>query len=167
MTTLHYDECMVQEEAAKSSAPPGRGGPAFERSTGFLLSRVGTMARQQWGRMLAEHDLTPHHYGMLMVLSEQESVGPVELSNLVRVDPRNAVPIVDGLIERGLLVRHEHPTDRRRRVLALSPRGRSAAVELSRAGADIENRFLEPLSRHEQRTLNRLLATLADSAVKD
>jgi len=162
---MHYDECMVQEEAAISSRTPDRGGPAFERSTGFLVSKVGTMARQQWGRMLAEHDLTPHHYGMLMVLSEQESVGPVELSSLVGIDPRNAVPIVDGLIERGLLVRGEHLTDRRRRVLALSPRGRSTAVELTRAGAEIEKRFLEPLSPQQQRTLNRLLATLADSAV--
>lgn len=166
---MHYDEIMAQERMTK-----GRGtrsttvrGPAFEQGTGFLLSRVGAMARQRWGRMLAELDLTPHHYGMLMILGEQGSVGPVDLSTSVGIDPRNAVPIVDGLIERGLLVRTEHPTDRRRRVLTLTPHGRETTAELVRAGAEIESRFLEPLSRQQQQTLNRLLTALASTPDQD
>lgn len=163
---MHYDEDMAQEAMAqgRGSGSTATAGPAFERGTGFLLSRVGAMARQRWGRMLAEHDLTPHHYGMLMILGEQGSVGPVELSTSVGIDPRNAVPIVDGLIDRGLLVRTEHPTDRRRRVLTLTPRGRDTTAELIKAGAEIESRFLEPLSRPQQQTLNRLLTTLAGAA---
>ena len=40
----------------------------FAGSSGFLLARLGAEARRLWARMLAEHDLTPHQFGVLMAL---------------------------------------------------------------------------------------------------
>ncbi len=138
-------------------------GLGFEGGTAFLLARTGALARQHWARMLAERGLTPHHYGMLMALHEKGPLGQQRLSALIGIDARNAVPVVDGLVERGLLSREVDPDDRRRRVLALTARGRAAVGDLVDTGAEIEERFLGALTGTQRRELRRmLLALLAD-----
>lgn len=137
---------------------------AFEGSTGYLLSRTGSVARRSWARMLAERGLTPHHYGMLMALAERGPVGQQQLSELVGIDPRNAVPVIDGLADRGLLVRQVHATDRRRRVLALTAAGRTLVRDLTRTGDRIERHFLRALDPADRAELHRMLLVLLGSA---
>lgn len=140
---------------------------AFEGGTGYLLSRAGSLARRRWVRMLAERDLTPHHYGMLMALDEAGSTGQRQLSALIGIDPRNAVPIVDGLADRGLLAREVDSADRRRRVLALTDAGRAMVRDLTEAGAGMEQRFLQALDPAERAALHRMLLTLLRSAAEE
>src|SRR5262249_6466941 len=51
------DEGGRSEEGAP--VPP----PELRASTGYLLARLGAESRRRWARMLAEHGMTPHHYG--------------------------------------------------------------------------------------------------------
>jgi len=153
----------------------GRGGSpgpsdrlSFQGGTGYLLAQTGSLARRRWARMLAERGLTPHHYGMLMALQERGPIGQQQLSDLMGIDARNAVPVIDVLAERGLLVRTVHPTDRRRRVLALTESGRDVARYLTEAGAEIERHFLRALHPNDQAQLHRmLLALLASNRARD
>lgn len=110
--------------------------------------------------MLAERGLTPHHYGLLMALAELGPLGQQRLSELAGIDPRNAVPVIDGLAERGLLVRDVHPGDRRRRVLALTDRGGDVVADLTQTGAQMERRFLRALDPADQAELHRMLLRL-------
>lgn len=151
------------------SGRPGSEGLAFEGGIGFLLSRTGSLARRSWTRMLVERALTPHHYGMLMALGEMGGAcGQQRLSELIGIDSRNAVPIIDGLVERGLLSREVDPTDRRRRMLALTAAGHDVVRDLTESGADIEGRFLRALPPADRKELHRiLLALLAPAADPD
>lgn len=133
---------------------------AFEGGTAFLLARTGALARQRWARMLAERGLTPHHYGMLMALHEKGSLGQQQLSTLIGIDARNAVTLIDGLVERGLLDREVDPDDRRRRVLTLTAVGKHTVGDLIETGTELERRFLAPLSRADQKELRRMLHAL-------
>jgi DNA-binding MarR family transcriptional regulator len=163
MTTIRRRKKQEPGEVNDSPDKPV-GSLAFEGSTGYLLARTGAVARSHWARMLAERGLTPHHYGMLMALEEQGPVGQQRLSELVGIDPRNAVPVIDGLTERGLVVREVHPTDRRRRVLALTSSGHDTVRDMSRTGAEIERHFLRALTPADQAELHRMLLTLLASA---
>lgn len=154
----------VKADPVRRSPVPGR--LAFEGGTGYLLSRTGFAARRRWARMLAERDLTPHHYGMLMTLHEHGASGQQRLSELIGIDPRNAVPVVDALAERGLLVREVDPTDRRRRVLTLTESGRDMVHELTETGAEIEADFLRALDPADQKELHRMLLTLLASSTQ-
>lgn len=137
---------------------------AFEGGTAFLLARTGALARQRWARMLAERGLTPHHYGMLMALHEKGPLGQQRLSTLIGIDARNAVPVVDGLVDRGLIGREVDPADRRRRVLTLTHEGRAVVGDLVATGTEIEERFLRALKPAERTQLRRvLLALLTDN----
>jgi DNA-binding MarR family transcriptional regulator len=133
-------------------------------STGYLLARVGAESRRMWARMLAEHDLTPHHFGMLMVLDQVGAASQQQLSRAVGVDPRNAVPVIDALQQRHLVERQPDPTDRRRHAVALTPAGREAIDDLRRAGEQVEQHLLDCLTPTERaglhRTLRKLLSAL-------
>lgn len=162
MSTVAYGGRMSQGPVGDGARPQHALG--FEGGTGFLLARTGSLARRQWARMLAERDLTPHHYGMLMTLAERGPLGQQQLSDLNGVDPRNAGPIIDGLAERGLITRGAHPADRRRRVLDLTTTGRKTVHDLTDTGNGIERQFLRALNTNEQSELHRMLLALLTTA---
>src|SRR5437588_3324279 len=88
--------------------------------------------------LLSEHGLTPHHFGVLMVLQQLEAASQQQLSRLVGVDPRNVVAVLDVLERERLIRRRAHPTDRRRHTVSLTPAGRQLLAELGLAGDRIE-----------------------------
>lgn len=132
----------------------------LEASTGYLLARVGTDSRRRWARTLAERDLTPHHYSALIALDQLGAMSQHQLSRLVGIDPRNAVPVIDQLQARGLLERNPDPTDRRRHAVTLAARGRTLLSELRQAADNAEDQLLAPLSTRERHTLHSLLTKL-------
>ena len=147
MTIMEYDRSVPQ--------------PSELTSTGYLLHLAGAEATRRWTRMLAERDLTPHQFGVLITLRGLESASQKELSAALGIDPRNAVPILDGLERRGLVERRPAPADRRRYDITLTPGGRRLAGELERAGHEIESELLAPLTDSERATLNRVLTKIA------
>ena len=135
----------------------------FATSSGFMLARLGAEARRLWTRMLGEHDLTAAQFGVLMGLDALGESYQQRLSGFVGIDPRNVVPVVDALRERGLIVRAPDPDDRRRQLLRLSLPGRRLVDRLRSAGTVIEDELLGGLSIRERTALNRLLGKLFES----
>src|SRR2546430_7004263 len=139
----------------------------FAASSGFMLARLGAESRRLWARMLAEHELTPQQFGVLMALDLLGETYQQRLSEFVGIDPRNAVPVVDALRELGLVDRAPDPGDRRRQLLRLSAAGRELVEELRVAGSSIEDELLGGLSTRERDTLHRLLRKLFESVHGD
>jgi DNA-binding MarR family transcriptional regulator len=129
-------------------------------SCGYLLARLGMESRRRFTRMLAEHELAMHDFGVLMALGERRSLPQQGLSRMIGIDPRNAVPIIDGLESRALVERHPDPQDRRRYAVALTNAGRKLMERLRDSGARLDAKMLKPLSRAEQATLRKLLLQL-------
>jgi DNA-binding MarR family transcriptional regulator len=169
MSMMRYDRAVAQEATTAVSAKPGPGGLAepadLRSSTGYLLARLGAESRRRWARMLADHGLTPHHFGMLMTLDHLGVTHQRRLSELVGVDPRNAVPLIDLLNQRGLIQRTGDPADRRRRAIALTPAGQRMLNDLRQAADAIEADMLKGLDDHQQAILHRLLLTLFEETI--
>jgi DNA-binding MarR family transcriptional regulator len=153
----------VDSETSPGSSAGLPGGLAFQRGNWYLLYKAGTLARQRWAAMMAEFQLSPGQYGALMALGEAGPLGQQRLAELIGVDPRNAVPIVDALAEQGLVSREIDPSDRRRRVLELTARGQAVAGSLAFVAAEIETDLLRPLAPGEQAALRRMLLALLDA----
>jgi len=134
--------------------------PGLLASTGYLLSRIGSESRRHFVDALDEHEMTMAQYGVLMLLGELKTAPQRELGEAAGIDPRNLVPILDELEERGLLTRDVDAADRRRHAVKLSPRGRTLLGRLARAGARAEEDLLDPLSAAERRRLHALLIRL-------
>lgn len=134
-------------------------------SSGYLLARLGAESRRRWARMLSEHGLTPHHYGVLLTLDDLRVTYQQRLSRAIGVDPRNAVPVVDHLQRNGLIERTRDPADRRRHAIALTEEGRTAVAELRRAAEVIESEMFQGLSADERAALQQLLYKLVETTL--
>jgi DNA-binding MarR family transcriptional regulator len=136
-------------------------------STGYLLARLGMESRRLWAQMLAEFGLTPHDFGVLMMLRQVDAVSQQRLGRLIGVDPRNVVPLIDALESRQLVRRRPDPADRRRHAVALTPGGRRLLDKLARAGEQVELDLLRDLSDDDKVSLHRVLAKLFASRITD
>jgi DNA-binding MarR family transcriptional regulator len=154
----------VDSDPAKDSAAALPSGLSFQNGNWYLMAKTGSLARQRWAGMLAQLKVSPSQYGVLMALGEAGPLGQQRLAELVGVDPRNAVPLIDALAEQGLVRREVDPVDRRRRVLDLTAKGRGVVADLASVGAEIERDLLCPLTPAEQATLRRMLLALLDAA---
>jgi DNA-binding MarR family transcriptional regulator len=147
-------------ENGSAAAVPSPGALSYQNGNWYLMAKTGSLARQRWAGMLADLKVSPSQYGVLMTLGEAGPLGQQCLAELVGVDPRNAVPIIDALAAQGLVRREVDPVDRRRRVLDLTAKGREVVGELASVGAEIERDLLSPLTPAEQATLRRMLLAL-------
>jgi DNA-binding MarR family transcriptional regulator len=135
---------------------------AFQRTISWLLAGAGKLVLRRWAEIQSELDLTSSQHKLLLALDEIGPLGQQRLAELVGIDRRNAVPIIETSVEQGLLIRLVDPADRRRRVLKLTPHGRRVAQRLRRLSADIENDLLTPLDPAQRTGLRNALQLLLD-----
>jgi DNA-binding MarR family transcriptional regulator len=134
------------------------------RHTGFLLSRMGTVAQRTFAARLDSLGLNPRMWGVLNVLDAEGEITQHQLGRCAGIDPSSMVGTIDELELQGLVERRRHPTDRRAHALHLTPGGRrtlAAGRELARSAQDD---LLAPLDEAEREQLHGLLLRLVESA---
>lgn len=139
--------------------------PAYERGTGFLLARLGSLTARSWTAFLSEHRLTQVQYTVLVALRRHEPVGQRRLAELAAMDARNIVLVLDSLAAANLIERRPDETDRRRRTITLTPEGESLLETVADAAADQQDVFLHALNPADRERLNHLLQRVYDSHV--
>src|SRR4051812_14092395 len=96
---------------------------------GDLLMRAARTLRRRFGEVLTPWELSPHQARALRVVSSRDGVRLSELAEALRIAPRSATEVADGLQERGLVERAPDPTDRRAVVLTATAAGRRGQQE--------------------------------------
>jgi DNA-binding MarR family transcriptional regulator len=129
-------------------------------SPGYLLALIGAESRRRWTQALSSTGLRPAHFGVLMTLGFMNKASQRQLGDLIGVDPRNLVDVIDHLEERKLVERDVDAGDRRRHAVRLTPAGHQALAELKRAGEGAEDELLGALNAREREQLRRLLVKL-------
>lgn len=133
---------------------------SFQSSSGFLLSQLGVLASRSWFELLAQRRLTPHHHSVLLTLHATGPLALTALAHATLVDARNMGAVLEPLEQRNLLQRKDDPSDRRRRLVTLTPAGTSIAAELAGAAGAIEDELLAPLDASQREILRQHLLTL-------
>ena len=133
---------------------------------GFLLSRVGAAVRAGFKEVLAGWGLRPLQYVILLILDAGRGASQQELCTAAGIDSGNMVDLLDGLEALEYATRARDPRDRRRYVVTITGRGRSALDELRQAVEEYNTGFLSPLTEPERQvlasTLGKLYATTAE-----
>lgn len=135
-------------------APSGE----LERQLFALADRM----RAAFFSRLAAEQLSPPQFVMLRLLDEPRPMSA--LCQDLFCDASNVTGMADRLSERGLLERRLDPSDRRVRLLALTPKGRRLRTRLER-GMVPDLPGLAALSDGDRAELLRLLTLVLDHPV--
>jgi DNA-binding MarR family transcriptional regulator len=129
---------------------------------GDLLMRAARTLRRRFGAVLAPWDLSPHQARALRVVSAGDGVRLSELAEALRIAPRSATEVADGLQDRGLVERAADPSDRRAVVLTATAAGRQVQREVDDARAADSAELFARLSAADRAELARILRSLTD-----
>jgi DNA-binding MarR family transcriptional regulator len=143
--------------AVSAKVVPGR--YVLDDQVGFLL-RVAMQRHTAIFMARMVEGLTQTQFAALAKLHEVGPCSQNHLGRLIYLDAATIKGVVDRLVARGFVIAASDPTDRRRRAVALTERGRQATEAAELVAAEITAATLEPLSEDERRDVARLLCKL-------
>ena len=133
----------------------------------FVLDdQVGFQLRVALQRMTANfaanmiEALTPTQFAALAKLYEVGPCSQNHLGRLIYLDAATIKGVVDRLVTRGFVTALNDTTDRRRRAVALTVRGREVIEAAVQVAVEITAASLAPLTADEQLSILRLLKKL-------
>ena len=125
-----------------------------------LLRHCEDKVRQQLQPLLDEDDLLPEHWRIMALLLDRPGLGAGAIVEGAVLPSASVTRHVDRLVENGMVVRTLDRSDRRRVVLALSPRGLERARRLRTAERRVERTLAEALGEERLAALERDLTML-------
>ena len=99
-------------------------------------------------------------FGILSVVSANPGINQSSLGKTLGIEAANLVPLIDVLVEKGLLKRTVHLKDRRSRSLNLTPVGHARLNKTLEIVKALEARMLADFSKGERKALVTLLRRL-------
>lgn len=125
------------------------------------VQQLSRRLRHGTRQRLAPLGLTPGQGRALSVLERAEQpMRMAALAEALRVVPRSATGVVEGLEEMGLVRRETDPANRRSVLVGLTDAGRGTLDELAEARRETAEELFGGLDPADQRRLLALLTTL-------
>jgi DNA-binding MarR family transcriptional regulator len=118
---------------------------ALSKHTGFLLSRIGTIAQRRFAERLAEIGLNPRAWGALNILDHEGPIAQHALGKRAGIDPSSMVSTIDELEAKGLVERQPNPSDRRAHALHITAEGRETLARGRRLAGQAQGDLLGAL----------------------
>jgi DNA-binding MarR family transcriptional regulator len=136
----------------------------FAEFAGQLFFRLWRVSHTRIAEALESVGLTPPLFALLNLLGAREGAIQQEIGSAMGVDPSTMVSLIDELETAGLAKRRPHPTDRRAREVAITPKGRRVLERARRLAIQVEDDVLRGLTGAERRQLLTLLRRALSSA---
>jgi DNA-binding MarR family transcriptional regulator len=141
-------------------AKPVTAAPPHIGSLVVLLRYCENRVRQRLQPLLDKAGLSLEHWRIMAMLHEQPGLGASAIAEGAVLPSASVTRHVDKLVERGMVVRRVDPADKRRVVLALSPRGQDEAERLLAEERAVEDTIAARLGAERFRALARDLSML-------
>jgi homoprotocatechuate degradation regulator HpaR len=119
--------------------------PSTTRSLPIAMLRARETMMAPIRQMLNKAGVTEQQWRVLRVLAERGTMDPKDLAHAACLLNPSLTRIMQLLEKKGLIARHDHPTDRRKVLLEITPEGsallRRAAPESNAIFARLEERY--------------------------
>lgn len=140
---------------------------AGDEDIGEIKSIVGFHIRLAYGAVYRHFtetfghlDLTQKQVSVLWLVDDHPSIAQTDLAQRMRMDRATTMAIVNRLQDKGLLVRGQSTTDKRRQTLNLTDEGRAMLVRAKDAIRDHEAWLKGRFTPKEVDTLIEMLARI-------
>jgi len=117
---------------------------------GLLITRIARLWRREMDQALLDHGLSQATSIPLRVLSQLgKSVRQGVLAEEIGLEGPSLVRLIDLLQAEGLVERREDPTDRRAKILHLTPKGEAKAEEVNRVLRRVRAHLLKDIETED------------------
>ncbi|MGE0797522.1 MAG: MarR family winged helix-turn-helix transcriptional regulator [Lautropia sp.] len=134
----------------------------MRRSPGFLLR----CAHQFSQAIVAEHftplNITAIQFASLVAINDLPGLDATRLAALINYDRPTMTGVIDRLEAKGLVMREVAPSDRRARLLFITPEGLRVLAQADQAAHQSRDALLGSLSPDERRQFMHLLEKLVE-----
>lgn len=151
--------------APQMATPKDNSRPEIEM--GLLPSLMGFNLRcaqltmfQHFSTTVGKEGISAPQFGALLLIEANPDISQSAVAEALRFDRSTLVQIIDRLEDRGLVVRHVSPTDRRSHALRLTDMGKTELATLKGLAVEHETCVAAALSKAERIQLIALLAKL-------
>jgi DNA-binding MarR family transcriptional regulator len=127
---------------------------------GYQFRRMRQIAAAVFAEEAAAYGVTAQQWTTLQGLGEFPSIEQNALCEVLDLDRATMATLLARLEEKGLVRRTTSTTDRRRKHVALTPRGRHTLDLMSPIVDRVQERILAPLSPADRREFARMLSIL-------
>jgi DNA-binding MarR family transcriptional regulator len=128
---------------------------------GYLIRRAQIWIFQDFIRTLAEVDIRPAQYSVLLVIEANVGLSQSALAQTLGIERARLVHLLDSLGARNLVQRARSKSDRRSHTLMLTGQGRSALARIKALADEHEQRLAQKVGVPNHKKLLRLLAAFA------
>ena len=128
----------------------------LETTVGYHMYRA-VMTLAEYRRAGRHKGLRQWTFGILAVVAANPGINQTSIGNALGIERANMVPLIDELVETGLLKRGTTLKDRRSRALKLTPSGQKKLAAILTDIRKIEAAILSSLSEGERRILIEIL----------
>lgn len=129
------------------------------KMAGHLIRRLQQISVSVFTERMraAGHDLTPVQFAALSAIRQNPGVDQATLAGLIAYDPVTLSGVIDRLQKKGLVSRKVSETDRRARVVNLTPEGTALLSQTQPLVQALQDDILAGLSAQERTQLLALL----------
>ena len=139
---------------------------SFSTLPGHLIRRVHQVSTAYFAEECGG-DLTAVQYAALVAIGAHPGIDATRLSEIIYFDRSTIGDVLDRMVGKDWIRRASTPTDRRIKLLEITPAGQGVLQQVEPAIGRVQTRLLAPLSSAEAKTLTRLLSKMADAVEGD
>jgi MarR family transcriptional regulator, transcriptional regulator for hemolysin len=123
----------------------------IQAELGLLVARLARVWRRKADQTLSAHGLSEATAHPLLILSRggRENVRQGVLADEMGLEGPSVVRLIDLLAAEGLVERREDPTDRRAKILRMTPLGDAKADEIKRVMRRLRAELMKDISPEE------------------
>ena len=132
----------------------------LDAQPGHAIRRLHQISVGIFHQETEDLNVTPVQYAILQTVRDLPGCDQRTLAGRIALDTSTTAGVVDRLEARDLLLRRVSPTDRRVRLLALTPAGELLLAQTLPGMERTQERILEPLSPEQRRQFMALLQQL-------
>ena len=136
---------------------------ALEDQPGYFIRRLQQIAVAIFLEETQAHGVTPVQYAALHAALQQPGLDQRTLAATIGFDTSTIGGVIDRLERRGLIERQASPTDRRVRLLRVTPEGAAMVAEVVPAMLKAQQRILAPLPAAERPQFVAMLRTVVEA----
>ncbi len=152
-----------REPVEPSLEPPGADLGRLVGHLGYFVRRAQLWIFQDFIRTLADVDIRPAQYSVLLVIEANPGLSQATLAQTLGIERARLVRLLDGLEARKFVQRRRSRSDRRSHTLRLTAQGRSALGRIKVMADEHERRLARKVGIRSRKTLLRLLSVFAGS----